>query len=84
VNGDGTILTLSFNAKGANGASSSVDLISRGVYNLDHVDVPVTTQGGTVTIGSGGKSSLPMPVGIVIVAILGAVFIVYMRKKKQL
>jgi len=84
VNGNGEILTLSFTAKGANGASSNVDLTSRGVYNLDRVDVPVTTQGGTVTIGSGGKSSLPVPVEIVIVAISGAGFIVYMRKKRQL
>jgi hypothetical protein len=81
VNGDGVIINLAFTAKGANGASSKVDLVSRGVYNLDRVDVPVTTQGGTVTIGSGGKSALP--VGIAVVAVLGAGFAVFARRKRR-
>jgi MYXO-CTERM domain-containing protein len=81
VNGDGVIITLAFTAKGANGASSKVDLVSRGVYNLDRVDVPVTTQGGTVTIGSGGKS--PLPVGVAIVALLGAGLVAVRRRKRQ-
>ena len=74
------IITLAFTAKGANGASSKVDLVSRGVYNLDRVDVPVTTQGGTVTIGTGGKS--PLPPGIAIAALVGAGLIAVGRRKR--
>ena len=81
INGDGVILTLAFTSKGANGASSKVDLVSRGVYNLDRVDVPVTTAGGTVTIGSGGKS--PLPAGIAIVALFGAGFVAAGRRKRR-
>ena len=80
INGDGVIINLAFTAKGANGASSKVDLVSRGVYNLDRVDVPVTTQGGTVTIGSGGKS--PLPAGIAVVALLGAGLVAAGRRKR--
>ena len=80
VTGDGVIINLAFTAKGANGASSKVDLRSRGVYNLDRVDVPVTTQGGTVTIGSGGKS--PLPAGFVVIALAGAGLAVHGRRKR--
>jgi hypothetical protein len=82
VNGDGVIITLAFTAKGANGASSKVDLVSRGVYNLDRVDVPVTTQGGTVTIGSGGAST-PLPPGIAVVALLGAGLVAAGRRTRR-
>jgi hypothetical protein len=81
VTGDGVIITLAFTAKGANGASSKVDLASRGVYNLDRVDVPVTTQGGTVTIGSGAKS--PLPAAIAVVALLGGGLALSGRRRRR-
>lgn len=81
VSGDGVILTLAFKATGANGASSAIGLASRGVYNLDRVDVPVTTQGGTVTIGSGGAGT-PLPAGIAVLALAGAGLAVYGRRRR--
>ncbi len=79
ITGDGVIINLAFTAKGANGASSKVDLASRGVYDLDRVDVPVTTQGGTVTIGSGAKS--PLPPVLAVTALLGAGLVAAGRRK---
>ena len=81
ITGDGVIINLAFTAKGTNGASSKVDLVSRGVYNLDRVDVPVTTQGGTVTIGTGVKS--PLPAGIAVVALVGAGFVAAGRRRRE-
>ena len=81
VSGDGVIIDLAFTAKGANGASSKVDLVSRGVYNLDRVDVPVTTQGGTVTIGGGAAS--PLPAGLAVVSLLGAGLAIAGRRRRR-
>ena len=79
INGDGVVITLAFTAKGANGASSAIGLVSAASTTWT-VSTSRHRQGGTVTIGSG--ASTPLPAGLAVVALAGAGLAVFGRRKR--
>jgi hypothetical protein len=81
VNGDGPVIVVRFTAIGASGTSSKVDLQARGVYTLDHVDIPASVQGGTVSVGGGSKT--PLPAVCAITAVVAAAIAVFARRKAR-
>lgn len=82
ITGDGTLLTISFFAVGEKGSTSQVQIMNRGAFNLDRLDVPLTVNSGTVTVGD--KAIAPVETG----TIIGAVMLViigaaaYSRKRE--
>jgi hypothetical protein len=87
MTGDGTIVAMTFNVIGANGATSPVGVEVRGAYTTDQKDVASQASGGTITVGAAGAGAAsgkqsPMSPVVILGAIgLAGLAIVIIRKK---
>jgi hypothetical protein len=72
VTGDGTLITLTFDVVGKNGATSKITPQVTGAWNTNLVDAQVTTTGGVFTVAEGGKTPLS------IVTVVGALCCAFM------
>jgi hypothetical protein len=71
ISGDGTLLKITFDVVGANGASTTLNAGAR-AYGLDLKDLPATAQGATITV-SQPKSGIETAVILLAIGI-GVVF----------
>jgi len=77
ISGDGTILKVTFDVKGAKGTSTGLGVGAQ-AYGLDLKDIPTAAQGGTVTVST-PKSGIEMAA---ILIALGA-GIVFFGKRRE-
>ena len=80
VNGDGTVVKVTFNVVGKNGATSPMNVQVTGAWKTDAVDIQTTTSGGTFTVG-GAKS--PLSPVTVVGALCGACLLVFWRRSRK-
>ena len=76
ISGDGTLLRITFDVVGTNGASATLNAGAK-VYGLDLKDVPTTTNGGTITV-SQPKSGIET--SVILIAI-GLGMIVFAKRR---
>ena len=81
VTGDGTLISLTFNVVGKNGATSTITPQVTGAWNTNLVDVQTTTTNGVFTVAEGGKS--PLSIVTVIGAICGAFMLILYRSRRM-
>ena len=77
MNGDGTLVDMTFSVIGASGTTSPVDVRVRGAYSTGQKEVAAQPSGGVITVGASGGASPISPVvaiGAVAFAGLAAVF----------
>lgn len=80
VNGDGTLVKMTFNVIGQNGATSPVSVQVAGAWNLDLVDIQTSVSGGTITVG--GKKA-PLSAVTLLGALCVAVIFLGIRSRRK-
>ncbi|NMB77494.1 MAG: hypothetical protein GYA23_00170 [Methanomicrobiales archaeon] len=75
INGDGTILKVTFTVTGKKGASTDIGASAQ-AYGLDLKDIPTTATGGKVTVSSPG---LGLEIAVILLSV-GAAVVVFRRR----
>ncbi len=81
INGDGSIVFVSFLMKGEAGSSSPLTLEEVSVYNLDLVEVLPEVTDGSLTVTEASVSSGYADSGLLLLAVLGLSVFVTRRKR---
>ena len=80
VNGDGTLVKMTFDVIGQNGAKSPVNIQVAGAWNLDLVDIQTTVSSGTITVGG---TKAPLSGVTVLGALCVAVVLLGIRSRRK-
>ncbi|MEI6293546.1 MAG: cohesin domain-containing protein [Methanomicrobiales archaeon] len=80
VTGDGTLVKMTFDVIGQNGATSPVNVQVAGAWNLDLVDIQTSVSGGTITVG--GKKA-PLSMVTMLGALCAAVVLLGIRSRRK-
>jgi len=81
INGDGSIVLVSFQMEGEVGSSSPLTLEEVSVYNLDLVEVLPEVSDGSLTVTEASPAGGYADTGLLLIAVLGLAVFVTRRKR---